>query len=53
MHTWMCAEYWFGKLAIVCAEAIGRAAEQAEIEGSSTIRPQHLERILPKLLLDF
>ena len=42
-----------GNRSSFCAEAVGRAAEQAEIEGSSAIRPQHLERIIPKLLLDF
>ncbi|CAI5980986.1 unnamed protein product [Closterium sp. NIES-65] len=34
-------------------EAVGRATEQAEVEGSTEIEGTHLERILPKLLLDF
>ncbi|KAM3381213.1 protein MHF2 isoform X1 [Capsicum galapagoense] len=35
------------------AEAIQRAANIAEAEGSTKIEATHLERILPQLLLDF
>jgi centromere protein X len=35
------------------AEAIQRAGKVAQQEGSSTIEPVHLEKILPQLLLDF
>ena len=35
------------------AEAVQRAATIAEAEGVSKIEATHLERILPKLLLDF
>ncbi|KAJ3675490.1 hypothetical protein LUZ60_004532 [Juncus effusus] len=38
---------------IFITEAIQRAALIAEAEGSSTIEPTHLERVLPQLLLDF
>lgn len=35
------------------AEAIARAAQVAAADGSSTVEIEHLERILPQLLLDF
>ncbi|GJP47720.1 hypothetical protein CLOM_g6892 [Closterium sp. NIES-68] len=38
---------------VALPEAVGRATEQAEVEGSLVIEGPHLERILPKLLLDF
>ncbi|CAI5465450.1 unnamed protein product [Closterium sp. Yama58-4] len=42
-----------GILRLFVQEAVGRATEQAEVEGSTEIEGPHLERILPKLLLDF
>lgn len=35
------------------AEAVQRSAVIAEAEGTTTIEPTHLERVLPQLLLDF
>ena len=34
-------------------EAINRAIQVAQTEGSATVELEHLERILPQLLLDF
>ncbi|CAI7793302.1 unnamed protein product [Closterium sp. NIES-54] len=42
-----------GLLRLFVQEAVGRATEQAEVEGTTEIEGTHLERILPKLLLDF
>ena len=30
-----------------------RAGEQARLEGASSVSPEHLEKVLPQLLLDF
>lgn len=35
------------------SEAVQRSAVIAEAEGTTTIEPTHLERVLPQLLLDF
>ena len=35
------------------AEAAHRAAREAESCGSDEVTPEHLERVLPQLLLDF
>ncbi|KAM0848733.1 hypothetical protein ACQ4PT_054190 [Festuca glaucescens] len=35
------------------AEAVQRSAVIAEAEGTTIIKPTHLERVLPQLLLDF
>ncbi|KAL5215749.1 hypothetical protein ABZP36_007150 [Zizania latifolia] len=40
-------------LRIFVTEAVQRSAFIAEAEGTTTIEPTHLERVLPQLLLDF
>ncbi|EMS64077.1 hypothetical protein TRIUR3_23024 [Triticum urartu] len=40
-------------LRMFVAEAVQRCAVIAEAEGTTTIEPTHLERVLPQLLLDF
>ncbi|XP_031554179.1 centromere protein X-like [Actinia tenebrosa] len=35
------------------AEAAARAGKQAKAESASTVQTEHLEKILPQLLLDF
>ncbi|XP_015691852.1 protein MHF2 homolog [Oryza brachyantha] len=40
-------------LRIFVTEAVQRSAFIAEAEGTITIEPTHLERVLPQLLLDF
>ncbi|XP_044184132.1 LOW QUALITY PROTEIN: centromere protein X-like [Acropora millepora] len=40
-------------LKIFIAEGAARAAEQAKVESSPTVGTEHLEKILPQLLLDF
>ena len=45
----MCAEL----MKIFIAEAAARAAQQAANEGASVCEVDHVEKILPQLLLDF
>lgn len=40
-------------LRIFIAEGVARAAQQAKVESSPTVETDHLEKILPQLLLDF
>jgi len=40
-------------LRIYTLEIAHRASKQAQSEGSSTVEPEHIEKILPQLLLDF
>ncbi|PNT61307.1 protein MHF2 homolog [Brachypodium distachyon] len=40
-------------LRMFVTEAVQRSAVIAEAEGTTTIEPTHLERVLPQLLLDF
>ncbi|XP_073246167.1 centromere protein X-like [Porites lutea] len=40
-------------LRIFIAEGAARAAQQAKVESSPTVETDHLEKILPQLLLDF
>uniref|UniRef100_A0A0E0KRZ4 Centromere protein X n=1 Tax=Oryza punctata TaxID=4537 RepID=A0A0E0KRZ4_ORYPU len=40
-------------LRVFVTEAVQRSAFIAEAEGTTTIEPTHLERVLPQLLLDF
>jgi len=40
-------------LKIFVAEGAARAAQQAKVESSPTVETDHLEKILPQLLLDF
>ncbi|KAL9957121.1 hypothetical protein ACROYT_G038723 [Oculina patagonica] len=40
-------------LRIFVAEGAARAEQQAKIESSPTVETDHLEKILPQLLLDF
>lgn len=34
-------------------ELVGRAQQLAALQGDACVEPEHLERILPQLLLDF
>jgi len=38
---------------LVIIEAFHRAAEVARSEGNASVKTEHLEKILPQLLLDF
>lgn len=40
-------------LRLFTVEAVRRAAEYATSEGQSLVTPEHIEKILPQLLLDF
>ncbi|KAJ7340232.1 Centromere protein X [Desmophyllum pertusum] len=40
-------------LRIFVAEGAARAVQQAKVESSPTVETDHLEKILPQLLLDF
>ncbi|PFX28901.1 centromere protein X-like [Stylophora pistillata] len=40
-------------LRIFVAEGAARAGQQAKVESSPTVETEHLEKILPQLLLDF
>ncbi|XP_068674018.1 centromere protein X-like [Montipora foliosa] len=40
-------------LKIFIAEGAARAAQQAKVESSPSVETEHLEKILPQLLLDF
>ncbi|KAJ5077667.1 centromere protein x [Anaeramoeba ignava] len=40
-------------LRLFVGEAIDRASAKAQIENSENIEPEHLEKIIPQLLLDF
>ncbi|XP_071965632.1 centromere protein X-like [Antedon mediterranea] len=45
----LCVEF----LRIFAKEGAGRSAEQASSEGAAVVDVQHMEKILPQLLLDF
>ena len=49
VSTQMCAEL----MKVFIAECAARAAQQAANEGASVCEVDHVEKILPQLLLDF
>jgi len=40
-------------LRIYTLEIVHRSLHQAKSEGCSTVQPEHIEKVLPQLLLDF
>ena len=49
VSTQMCSEL----MKIFVAEAVARAAKQVSLEDASVCEIEHIEKILPQLLLDF